>query len=81
MKMRCTLKEREQQLSFAMIVRFCKTEALLQDDVKLLQMKEAMKSIYLPEPAGHIVDAILAENHAEPRHIPIKSPALAQSFT
>lgn len=43
-------------------------------------MKEAMKSIYLPEPAGHIVDAILAENHAEPRHIPIKSPALAQSF-
>ncbi|MEC2557244.1 diglucosyl diacylglycerol synthase [Bacillus cereus] len=60
---------------------FAKTEALLQDDVKLLQMKEAMKSIYLPEPAGHIVDAILAENHAEPRHIPIKSPALAQSFT
>ena len=76
MKMRCTLKS---ELSFAMIVRFCKTEALLQDDVKLLQMKEAMKSIYLPEPAGHI-DAILAENHAEPRHIPIKSPALAQSF-
>ena len=43
-------------------------------------MKEAMKSIYLPEPAGHIVDAILAENHAEPRHIPIKSPALAIIF-
>ena len=69
------------QLSFVMIVRFCKTEALLQDDMKSLQMKEAMKSIYRPEPAGHIVDAILAENHAEPNHIPIKSPALAESFT
>ena len=33
------------------------------------------------EPAGHIVDTILAENHVEPNHIPIKSPALAQSFT
>ena len=81
MKMRCTLKEKELQLSFVMIVRFCKTEALLQDDMKLLQMKEAMKSIYRPEPAGHIVDTILAENHVEPNHIPIKSPALAQSFT
>ena len=37
---------------------FAKTEALLQDDMKLLQMKEAMKSIYRPEPAGHIVDTI-----------------------
>jgi len=40
-----------------------------------------MKSIYRPEPADHIVDTILAENHVEPNHIPIKSPALAQSFT
>ena len=60
---------------------FAKTEALLQDDMRLLQMKEAMKSIYRPEPADHIVDTILAENHVEPNHIPIKSPALAQSFT
>ena len=80
MKMRCTLKEREQQLSFD-DSEVLQNRGIIQDDVKLLQMKEAMKSIYLPEPAGHIVDAILAENHAEPRHIPIKSPALAQSFT
>lgn len=82
MKMRCTLKEKEP----AVVIRddsevFAKTEALLQDDMKLLQMKEAMKSIYRPEPADHIVDTILAENHVEPNHIPIKSPALAQSFT
>ncbi len=49
--------------------------------MKLLQMKEAMKNIYRPEPACHIVDTILEENHAEPNHIPMKSPALAESFT
>ncbi|MBO1581121.1 diglucosyl diacylglycerol synthase [Bacillus sp. XF8] len=60
---------------------FAKTKALLEDDMKLLQMKEAMKSIYRPEPACHIVDTILEENHVQPNHMPIKSPALAQSFT
>ena len=60
---------------------FVKTEALLQDDMKLLQMKEAMRSIYRPEPACHIVDIILEENHVQPSHIPIKSTVLAQSFT
>ncbi|KEK22289.1 diglucosyl diacylglycerol synthase [Bacillus gaemokensis] len=60
---------------------FVKTEGLLQDDMKLLQMKEAMRSIYRPEPACHIVDTILEENYAQSNHIPIKSPALAQSFT
>lgn len=44
-------------------------------------MKEAMGSIYRPEPACHIVDAILEENHVQSNHMPIKSPALAQSFT
>ncbi|AIK35820.1 diglucosyl diacylglycerol synthase [Bacillus pseudomycoides] len=60
---------------------FAKTKALLEDDRKLLQMKEAMGSIYRPEPACHIVDAILEENHVQSNHMPIKSPALAQSFT
>ena len=60
---------------------FAKTKALLEDDMKLLQMKEAMKGIYRPEPACHIVDTILEENHVQPNHMPIKSPALAQSFT
>ncbi|MDZ5607160.1 diglucosyl diacylglycerol synthase [Bacillus pseudomycoides] len=60
---------------------FAKTKALLEDDMKLLQMKEAMESIYRPEPACHIVDTILEENHVQPNHMPIKSPALAQSFT
>ncbi|MDM5186967.1 diglucosyl diacylglycerol synthase [Bacillus sp. DX4.1] len=60
---------------------FARTEALLQDDMRLLQMKEAIKSIYRPEPACHIVDAILEENHVQVNHMPIKSPALAQSFT
>ncbi len=81
MKMRCILKK-----GAAVVIRddsevFAKTEALLQDDMKLLQMKEAMKNIYRPEPACHIVDTILEENHAEPNHIPMKSPALAESFT
>ncbi|WP_459502210.1 diglucosyl diacylglycerol synthase [Bacillus sp. C1] len=60
---------------------FAKTKALLEDDMKLLQMKEAMKSIYHPEPACHIVDAILEENHVQPNHMPIKPTAFAQSFT
>ncbi|MEI4622625.1 diglucosyl diacylglycerol synthase [Bacillus pfraonensis] len=60
---------------------FVKTKALLEDDMKLLQMKEAMRSIYRPEPASHIVDTILEENHAQSNHMPMKSPALAQSFT
>ncbi|MCI0767678.1 diglucosyl diacylglycerol synthase [Bacillus sp. TL12] len=60
---------------------FVKTKALLEDDMKLLQMKEAMRSIYRPEPASHIVDAILEENHEQSNHMPMKSPALAQSFT
>ncbi|HDR7213350.1 TPA: diglucosyl diacylglycerol synthase [Bacillus cytotoxicus] len=60
---------------------FEKTKALLEDDRKLLQMKEAMGSIYRPEPAVHIVDVILEENHAQTNHVPMKSPALAQSFT
>ncbi|PDY48707.1 diglucosyl diacylglycerol synthase [Bacillus pseudomycoides] len=60
---------------------FVKTKALLEDDMKLLQMKEAMKGIYRPEPACHIVDTILEENHVQPNHMLIKSPALAQSFT
>ncbi|PED08342.1 diglucosyl diacylglycerol synthase [Bacillus pseudomycoides] len=60
---------------------FAKTKALLEDDMKLLQMKEAMKGIYRPEPACHIVDTILEENHVQPNHMLIKSPALAQSFT
>ncbi|MDM5153296.1 diglucosyl diacylglycerol synthase [Bacillus sp. DX1.1] len=60
---------------------FAKTKALLQDDMRLLQMKEAIKSIYRPEPACHIVDAILEENHVQVNHMPIKSQALAQSFT
>ena len=38
-------------------------------------MKEAMKASIFQSQPGHIVDAILEENHAEPRHIPIKSPA------
>ena len=60
---------------------FAKTKALLEDDRKLLQMKEAMKSIYRPEPAVHIVDTILEENHVEIQHMPVRSPAFVQSFT
>jgi processive 1,2-diacylglycerol beta-glucosyltransferase len=41
---------------------FLKTKAILQDDKKLQQMREAMKKIYQPHAAFHIVDAILAEN-------------------
>ncbi|MGF9964667.1 diglucosyl diacylglycerol synthase [Bacillus rhizoplanae] len=59
---------------------FQKTKELLQDDMKLLQMKEAMKRIYRPEPAFHIVDSILEENHVRV-HAPVHPPALVQSFT
>ncbi|MGG0186890.1 diglucosyl diacylglycerol synthase [Bacillus rhizoplanae] len=59
---------------------FQKTKELLQDDMKLLQMKEAMKHIYRPEPAFHIVDSILKENHVQV-HSPVHPTALVQSFT
>ncbi|WP_369901181.1 diglucosyl diacylglycerol synthase [Bacillus manliponensis] len=55
---------------------FAKTKELLQDDMKLLQMKEAMGQIYRPEPASHIVDAILEENGVQ-----VNSKVLVQSFT
>ncbi|CAM4337162.1 diacylglycerol glucosyltransferase [Bacillus manliponensis] len=55
---------------------FAKTKELLQDDMKLLQMKEAMGQIYHPEPASHIVDAILEENGVQ-----VNSRVLVQSFT
>lgn len=53
-----------------------KIKELLQDDMKLLQMKDAMGKIYRQDPANRIVDVILEENDVQ-----ANSRVLVQSFT
>lgn len=53
-----------------------KIKDLLQDDMKLLQMKDAMGKIYRQDPADRIVDVILEENDVQ-----ANSRVLVQSFT
>lgn len=70
-----------EQKGAAVVIRedddiFVKTKELLQDDMKLLQMKDAMGQIYRPKPANRIVDVILEENDVQ-----VNSRVLVQSFT
>lgn len=70
-----------EQQGAAIVIReeediFTKTKELLENDAKLLRMREAMKHIYRPYAAVQIVDGILRENMLEEKpHI------LAQTLT